>query len=175
MIIRLSNGFYLSPVTVQDEQTLVSHLNDLRIFRNTLMIPYPYGLEEARWWINHTLEKQQETGEIISMLVRNAEGSAIGGIGVHRKLGKDSHRDEIGYWIGRGYENRGIMTSAVSAFTEYCYSTFRLIRIEAHVFKSNDASCRVLEKAGFEREGVLRKYHKKEEKFLDAILYAKLN
>ena len=49
---------------------------------------------------------------------------------------------------------------------------WQLVRISAHVFDSNHASMRVLEKAGFHHEGSLAKYYCKQGTFIDAELYA---
>jgi len=51
---------------------------------------------------------------------------------------------------------------------------FKFIRIEATVFKNNTPSKRVLEKAGFMPEGTLQKFYNKDQKFIDADIYARL-
>jgi ribosomal-protein-alanine N-acetyltransferase len=76
-------------------------------------------------------------------------GSAAGGIGL--RLGSDIHRctAEFGYWLGRAYWNRGIMSEAVAAFSAAAFEAFGLDRLFAEPFANNTASVRVLEKAGF--------------------------
>jgi RimJ/RimL family protein N-acetyltransferase len=78
----------------------------------------------------------------------------------------------VGYWLGEAFWNRGIMTSALGAFTPYAFDSFDLIRIFAGVFSTNPASMRVLEKAGYTREGVLRRSVVKDGQVLDQVLYA---
>jgi [ribosomal protein S5]-alanine N-acetyltransferase len=64
------------------------------------------------------------------------------------------------------------VSEAVRAASEYALSHFGLARLEAPVFAWNPASMRVLEKAGFVREGVLRNSVLKEGQLIDQVLYA---
>ncbi len=50
------------------------------------------------------------------------------------------------------------MGEALMAFCEHCFLTWGFIRIQALVLPQNSASLRLLERAGFQREGLLRKY-----------------
>lgn len=67
------------------------------------------------------------------------------------------------------------MTGVVRAACAFAIAEWKLVRITAHVFELNKASARVLEKSGFELEGLLRKHHQKDGKFLDSKLYALVN
>ena len=64
------------------------------------------------------------------------------------------------------------MTEAVRALSEYAFAQFDLARMWACVFEWNPGSMRVLEKAGFEREGILRKAATKDGQTIDVALYA---
>jgi [ribosomal protein S5]-alanine N-acetyltransferase len=95
----------------------------------------------------------------------------IGGIGfLNLKPGID-HKAELGYWLAKPYWNQGIMSKAVQKVCSYAFDELGLVRIAAHIFEFNTASAKVLEKCGFEREGYLHKYYKKEGKFFDGIAY----
>jgi RimJ/RimL family protein N-acetyltransferase len=76
--------------------------------------------------------------------------------------------------LGRKYWGQGIMTEAVKLVTKYAFEKLGLKRVYANVFWGNKQSARVLEKNGFKLEGRLKKYAKKGNKFLDAILFAKV-
>ena len=67
---------------------------------------------------------------------------------------------------------RGIVTEAVKAFTDWALANFDLSRISAGVFEWNPASARVLEKAGFEFEGRMKKAVTKEGRIGDELIYA---
>lgn len=64
----------------------------------------------------------------------------------------------LGYKLDRELLNRGLMTAAVGLATDYAFSQLRLHRVEANVMPRNRASLRVLEKNGYEEEGLAREY-----------------
>jgi RimJ/RimL family protein N-acetyltransferase len=99
---------------------------------------------------------------------------AIGVIGLHP--GRDVHRRsaEIGFWLGEPFWGRGIATRAVRALTARAFERTKLVRIHAHVFEWNEASARVLEKAGYALEGRLRKSVFKDGRIIDQLLFATL-
>ena len=64
----------------------------------------------------------------------------------------------LGYKLDRDHLNQGLMTGAIALVTDYAFSRLQLHRIEANVMPWNSASLRVLEKNGYEREGVSPEY-----------------
>ncbi len=81
-------------------------------------------------------------------------------------------RSRLGYYIGEAYWGKGIMTNVVQQTCEYVFADSDILRIFADPFSYNVASCRVLEKAGFQFEGVLRKNAVKNGKILDMKMYS---
>lgn len=63
---------------------------------------------------------------------------------------------------------------AIALLCEYALNELLFIRLQAFVYTPNLASVRVLEKNGFEREGLLRKYVRKDGRIYDCFLYARL-
>lgn len=163
----------LSRIIPGDKPSLVRCLNEKGIYDNTLLIPYPYTEKDADWWLNHVTNFERVQDKQKVWAIRNRQEELIGAIGLQYKYGLHAHKDEFGYWLAKSYWGRGIMTEAVQRFTELCFTQLRLVRLEATVFHFNKASARVLEKAGYELEGVLRKYHLKDGKIFDGLLYAK--
>ena len=81
---------------------------------------------------------------------------------------------EVGYWLGRSYWGRGIISEALSAYSDTLLEGGRFTRIYALPFASNIASARVLEKAGFILESVMQRSAIKEGRVLDQNVYVKL-
>jgi len=79
---------------------------------------------------------------------------------------------ELGYYIAEPYWGKGIMTEAVRQMCAYVFDHTDIIRIFAEPFAFNQASCRALEKAGFQFEGVLRKNAVKNGQQVDMKMYA---
>jgi ribosomal-protein-alanine N-acetyltransferase len=152
----------------EDRASLILFASNRNIWINLRdRFPYPYMGADADQWIHQAIEETPQTHFAIAI-----ERSMIGGIGL--ELGTDIFRRtaEIGYWLGEPFWGRGIATEAVRAITNYAFSTFDLCRIYAGVFEWNPASMRVLEKAGYMREGRLRKSIFKDGRIIDQFLYA---
>ena len=80
----------------------------------------------------------------------------------------------MGYYIAEEYWGKGIMTEAVIQTCEYVFAKSDIIRIYAEPFAYNKASCRVLEKAGFQCEGILRDNAVKNGRVIDMKMYSLL-
>ena len=64
----------------------------------------------------------------------------------------------IGYWIGQSFAGRGYMTSALRVLLPTLFGELNLHRVEAACIPGNFPSVKVLEKCGFAREGLARRY-----------------
>ena len=100
------------------------------------------------------------------------DGEIVGSVGIH-KIAK-SHQAEIGYWLAEQHWGNGIMTEAVKLITKLSFNELKLKRVYAYAFSFNKASQKVLAKAGFKFEGILKKNSKKDNKFIDDYLFAKI-
>src|SRR5690606_20292581 len=102
------------------------------------------------------------------------DGKLAGGIGAESGEGVEARSAQFGYWLGRSHWSHGIMTAACPAAVNQVFAHSELVRLEARVFAWNPASMRVLEKSGFEREGILRRSVFKDGHVIDAVLYARI-
>lgn len=174
MKINVNERIHLSEFRSSDQAACVEHLQEKEIYDRTLRIPYPYTNADYREWLKIVERTTQQQGRRVTWAIRNADGLLIGGTGFDGfQLGK-SHRAEIGYWLAKPYWGRGIMTAVVRGVCEFAFSEFGLEKITTHVFDSNIASARVLEKSGFVQEGFLRRHYLKDGQFFDAKLYGLL-
>lgn len=162
----------LRPWRRGDEDALAREADDVEVWRTVRdRFPCPYTLADAERWIGHTLGLPGPPRHFATIV----DGAAVGGVGL--ELRDDIHRctAEIGYWLGRAWWGRGFATEAVRRITAYGFETFDfLTRIEGHVFASNRASARVLEKAGYAREARLRRAVVKEGVVQDDLIFARL-
>jgi ribosomal-protein-alanine N-acetyltransferase len=154
---------------LHDAESLAKHANDRKVWLGLRdLFPHPYTADDANKFLQNATTAQPTTDFCLEV-----DGAAAGGIGIH--LGRDVHRHtaELGYWLAEELWERGIMTEAVAAFTDFCFQNFRLRRIYAEPFGNNPASARVLEKAGFIFEGRLKNHVIKEGQLLDSLVYAR--
>lgn len=80
-------------------------------------------------------------------------------------------RVDVGYWLGRAYWGRGVMSEALAGLVRLLVDELDCVKIEAHVFAGNEGSQRVVERAGFEREGLVRRAHRKRGVWVDEVLF----
>jgi len=153
---------------LEDAPALARHANDREIWLNLRDgFPHPYGLEDAERFIRGAMQRRPETFFAIEV-----EGEAAGGIGYGLHSDVERVSAEIGYWLGRQYWGRGIMTEALRATTFHALESHGLTRVYALPYEWNPASCRVLEKAGYVRECRMRRCVIKDGKVIDQYLYA---
>ena len=100
------------------------------------------------------------------------DGEAIGGIGIEPETDVERVSAEIGYWLGESFWGRGIATAALTAVTAEAFKRFEFTRLYALPFADHIASVRVLEKAGYVREGHLQQSAIKDGKIRDQLLFA---
>ena len=159
----IEGGYFLDTPLRADAQAIVEHLQDREIYQNTLRIPWPYTFADAETWLAHL-------DALNTFAIREPGGKLIGATGFHEIT--PAHKSEFGYWLARPYWGKGIMTRIVGAMVRHAWHEMGLVRLTAEVFAHNVASMRVLEKNGFQREGVLHKHIIKDGQFIDAVLYA---
>ncbi|WP_346838596.1 GNAT family N-acetyltransferase [Microbulbifer sp. SAOS-129_SWC] len=71
-------------------------------------------------------------------------------------IDRGNRHAEIGFALGREYWGQGLILRALPAVIEFAFTRLQLHRIGADADPRNAASIRVLEKLGFQREGLLR-------------------
>lgn len=155
-----------------DAENLAKLLNNKKILDNLRDgLPYPYTVKDAEEFIKTMLCADQDKTFAFVITVND---QAIGSIGVFRCENIHFRTAEMGYYIGEPYWGKGFGTSAVEQACNYIFQHTDIIRIFAEPFAYNTASCRVLEKAGFQFEGVLRSNAIKNSQILDMKMYSRI-
>lgn len=142
-----------------DNKHVSMHLRD--------RFPHPYGIEQARTFLSWISKQPSPTVWALAV-----DGQAVGGIGIERHNDIERVSAEIGYWLGEPYWGKGIATEALKAVTKEAFARFEITRLFAVPFADHAASIRVLEKAGYVREGHMRQSAIKDGKIRDQVLYA---
>lgn len=133
-------------------------------------LPYPYTEENADWWLNMVSEKEGKNGIFRSVRV---DGEIVGNITVEQKEDVFVKDAELGYLLLPRMWSRGIMSEAVRRICEIAFKELDIVRITGQVYELNAASRRILEKNGFELEGILKKAVFKEGKIWNLCVYGK--
>ena len=155
---------------IEDKSDLAINLNNLKVLNNLRDgLPYPYTEDDAEDFIQMMLSADPDSTFAFAITLDN---KVIGSIGVFRKDNIHSRTAEMGYYIGEPYWGNGYMTNAIKMVCEYVFENTDIIRIFAEPFAHNIASCRALEKAGFQYEGTLKSNAVKCGKIIDMKMYA---
>jgi ribosomal-protein-alanine N-acetyltransferase len=116
-------------------------------------------------------EIQEATG--YPFLVFKTQGmQLVGGLTLSHVVRGVTQSCSLGYWMGAPFAGQGLMTAAVKAVMPFVFETLRLHRLEAACLPHNAASIRLLEKAGFTREGYARRYLCIDGRWQDHLLFA---
>ena len=129
--------------------------------------------KNCRMRIHHHATAFKRKGGI-HWAIRKANGKSLIGI---IKLFEFEYQSkaEVGYWVGKRHWSNGYATEAIRAVAQFAFRDLELHRIYATTDMTNLASQRVLEKSGFEKEGVLRQDTRRSGVWSDSALFAILN
>jgi ribosomal-protein-alanine N-acetyltransferase len=152
--LRKESRDFLKPFEPRWSEADLSH----RVFTSRLK----RGREEAR------------AGTDFSFFIFLREGSAellVGGLTLSNIRRRAAQFVNLGYWMGREYAGKGLMTEAVGMIIPFVFDTLGLHRIHAAFLPENVASRRVLEKNGFREEGFAENYLQIDGKWCDHVLF----
>jgi RimJ/RimL family protein N-acetyltransferase len=154
-----------------DAASLARHANNQKVASQLRdRFPHPYTIADARQFIQSVAGARPTM--LFAMIVG---GEAVGGIGFFPGADVERFSAEIGYWLAEPYWGRGITVDAIRLLSAYAFETCNMLRLFALPFADNARSIRVLEKAGYTREALLRSSSVKYGKVRDQCLYALIN
>ena len=157
---------------LSDAKDLAAALSNRKVQDNLRDgLPYPYTEQDGKEFISAMLSADENETFAFAITVNNM---VIGSIGIFRQGNIHRQTAELGYYIAEEYWGKGIMTEAVKQICEYVFANSDIVRIYAEPFAYNIASCRVLEKVGFQYEGTLRSNAMKNGKVIDMKMYSLL-
>ena len=167
-----TTNFTLREWQLSDAASLAENANNINIWNNLRdALPHPYSEKDGKEYIEMVLS-QPKPATLFAIVV---EGKAVGSIGIFLRTDVERITAELGYFIGEKYWNKGIMTNAVKEMASYAFLNFpELRKIYATPFDFNTASQKVLQKAGFEREAILKQVAIKNGKVIDLHYYGLL-
>ena len=161
-IIWLENLLKATPEALQhiaNNKSVAQNLRDA--------FPHPYTLDDAVTFLDNV--RQGKMGIVYGMFLNS--GELVGVISLTPGRDVNRYSAEVGYFVGEQYWNRGYATEALMLVVNFAQHRHGFKRLFATVFDFNLASMRVLEKAGFKKEGIMKSSAVKDEKVIDEHLY----
>ena len=153
-----------------DAKSLASTLSNRKVMNNLRDgLPYPYTEKDALDYIHFVINSDANNTFAYAI---DVDGTAVGSIGAFRQGNIHSRTAELGYYLSEEYWSKGVMTEAVRQLCEKLFNETDILRVFAEPFAYNIGSRKVLEKAGFQFEGILKNNAFKNGQVLDMALYA---
>jgi RimJ/RimL family protein N-acetyltransferase len=112
-----------------------------------------------------------ENGEMYEFLIVDGKGTFLGGCGLNR-LDPRFLKSNLGYWVRTSAAGRGVATAATRMLAGFAFEQLGLQRLEIVAAVDNLASQRVAEKAGAQREGILRNGIRYRGRNIDAVCFS---
>jgi len=130
-------------------------------------------LTESSYRMRVTRNGQEfSSGLAVSMLMFKSDVTLLGGITIGYIRRGAAQSCMIGYWMGEVHAGHGHMSAALKLVIPYIFNGLQLHRIEAACIPDNFKSIRLLENAGFQREGLLREYLKINGEWRDHVMFS---
>ena len=154
---------------------------ELRAASQDFLVPWeplwaPDELSRAsfRRRIRHYMRDMREDVGYALFVYDTCSTALVGGITLCNVRRGVTQSCTLGYWVGAAYARQGFMTAAVRAVVPFVFDSLELHRLEAACLPENTASMRLLERVGFKREGLARRYLRINGDWRDHVLYGLL-
>jgi RimJ/RimL family protein N-acetyltransferase len=163
----------LRPPRDADAPAIAAACRDPEIAR-WIPVPIPYEVEDARMFVAFAADGWT-SGREPTFVIADATSQALAGaIAIHRRP-DEAGKAAVGYWLAPEARGRGFATRAVRLIARWAFDVEPgLVRLELLTLVGNEASGRVALRAGFQREGVLRRYLPFRDGLVDAVMFARL-
>ena len=165
----------LRELSMDDASTIIN-LMSYEIAKYLYEVPYLYKIDDALNFINSSYKNfilQNGITFGIEYKVTSYSIQLLAGTIDIKDIDYVNKKANIGYWIGKQYQGKGIATECVNLVVNYAFDELKLKEISAYIFPDNNSSIRVLEKNGFEKTKEVNEYHPISNSYKNSLVYIK--
>jgi [ribosomal protein S5]-alanine N-acetyltransferase len=163
----------LRELSMDDATTIVSLMSH-EIAKYLYEVPYPYKIDDALNFIKSSYDDFRLRKTITFAIDYKNKLQSFqllsGTIGI-KDINYVNKKANIGYWIGKQYQDKGIATECIKLVINYAFDVLKLEEISAYVFPDNNPSIRVLEKNRFVKTGEVNEYHPLSHRGRNSLIY----
>ena len=137
-----------------DIRDIVLKINNLNVSQYLAVVPYPYKLKDAKWFIKDCVEKRKKQPRVsyeLAVISRDKK-ELIGGIGLSN-IDYNIKSAELGYWLSENYWRLGLMSEGLESLINFAFKKLRLNRLIIPAYVPNIGSNKLAKKMGFKLEG----------------------
>jgi [ribosomal protein S5]-alanine N-acetyltransferase len=165
--------YVLRPLEPADAGDFLAHLSDPAVVEFMDIEPQT-DADETLATIAWTQGIRAAAAGVRWAIRQAPHGNFVGTAGFNALVWERGCRGEVAYDVSRRYWGQRVMDEVLPVILGFGFRTLGLRRIEAMVTLGNAPSCRLLERHGFAREGVLRDHGYWKDRFWDQVVYGKL-
>ncbi|MDQ0273824.1 GNAT family N-acetyltransferase [Cytobacillus purgationiresistens] len=154
------DDIYIRPFTGLDSVSLLNLQTSNREFFEKFSMSrssHYYSLDNQMKLIEKWNDNQEKDREYNFGIFKSESDELIGTVNLFQVIRGSLQSAFIGYFLAEKQNGKGYTTKAVKLIVDYAFNNLQLHRIEAGVMPHNIGSIRVLEKAGFHKEGIAKK------------------
>ncbi len=156
----------IRPYTSADVENVWRVASSPLVYQTTAYIPRRYPRSRAEWWIRMVRSSMDNRTAFEFGMFERATGAYVGNMGVVN-VRKDARIGSIAYYVDPSKWGNGYATEGGQAMLRFAFETLDLYRMVGTCMAHNTASRRVLEKLGFQFEGIARSELLKDGRFID--------
>lgn len=153
-------SIFIRPLVLDDADECLDFQVRNRSFFEAFAMERPsdfYTIKGQQKLIERKISAAENDTDYYFGIFLQSTGALIGTMQLFQVLRGSLQSAYIGYFLDKKHNGRGYTTEAAKLLVTFGFEELKLHRIEAGVMPHNIASIRVLEKAGFEKEGIARK------------------
>ncbi len=169
----ITGRLVLRRIGLGDRDAVQSAAGRLEVADTMISIPHPLTAAAAAGYLRQRLA-QMRRGRALALGIRTRAGGEFAGLVELRAIEPEHAQGELSFWLAVEARGRGYMGEAIAALLPIAFDRLGLNRVYAHHMVRNPASGRVLERLGFQPEGVLRERVRKWDRFEDVVIRALL-
>ena len=164
------SGFRLRPWATNDLPALVAAWRDPEMHRWMPEEANPFEAEQAGAFIEEAASHLSEGISVALAIANETTDQAVGSVTLH--VWGLRHWN-VGYWVAPEHRQHGLATEAVTKLSRWAFSTNPILaRLSLYTLPGNEPSQKVAERAGFRREGLLRRWGEVNGEQLDWIMFS---
>jgi ribosomal-protein-alanine N-acetyltransferase len=172
-LIRQTPRLQLRALQPIDAEAVLRLGGDPVIAETMISVPHPLPRAIVEEWIACSEATNGSSPHRYFAAVRSADQELVGVVAL-RHIDREHLQAELSFWIGRPHWGQGLAVEAAAAIVGFAFEALGVNRLEAYHMVRNPASGHVLQRMGFEREGVLRERVRRAGRFEDVVICALL-
>ena len=172
-ILEIDDRLQLRQVDEGDAEDLTALIDRNRAYLRKWLpwLDHSTGIDDTTRFIGRALEQADDDNGFTFGIICDQK---LAGVVAQHYLDTLNRRTELGYWLDRGQQGRGIVTRAAARLTEYAFKAQDCNRVILHCAAGNIRSRAVAARLGFVQEGILREAEWLYDHYVDLVIYSML-